>query len=144
MAWGASGVSRQHAGTSRNASISGCQQRIYGVPINILCTVENIGFAIGANHEMLRTRHRPSASSSFPKTMRSLAAVIEDRNSPQKHVQRAWITLHSAERRMCDSQAQVKLRIHRGLNFAPGQGIFRNCLVWAWDPAGSKLRVGNR
>ena len=28
-----------------------------------------------------------------------LAAVIRDRNSPQKHVQRAKIALHSAERR---------------------------------------------
>ena len=36
-----------------------------------------------------------------------LAAVIQDRNSPQKHVQRAKIVLHSAERRSVLDVARV-------------------------------------
>ena len=34
----------------------------------------------------------------FPEDRARLAAVIADRNSPQKHVQRVRIILHSAER----------------------------------------------
>jgi transposase len=48
-----------------------------------------------------------------------LAAVIQDRNRPQKHVQRARIILHSAERRSV-------------LEVAKQSGVGRPA-VWRWQ-----------
>lgn len=54
-----------------------------------------------------------------PKDRTRLAAIIGDRNSPQKHVQRARIVLHSAERQpVLDVARQV--------------GVSRPA-VWRWQ-----------
>ena len=56
-----------------------------------------------------------------------LAAVIQDRNSPQKHVQRAKIILHSAERRPV-------------LDIARLSGVSRPA-VWRWQRRYAEARV---
>ena len=55
----------------------------------------------------------------FPEDRARLAAVIGDRNNPQKHVQRAQIVLHSAEKRSV-------------LDVARRSGVSRPA-VWRWQ-----------
>ena len=42
-----------------------------------------------------------------PEDRAQLAAIIEDRNRPQKHVQRAQIILHSAQRQSAAGTARL-------------------------------------
>ena len=55
----------------------------------------------------------------FPEDRARLAAVIGDRNNPQKHMQRAQIVLHSAEKRSV-------------LDVARRSGVSRPA-VWRWQ-----------